>query len=308
MKIAVSDELALQKLPEVRGSYYFTDKDSVIFAGITTNLYARINRLKDLKEEDDKIRELWDQSEHLTIELRNSDMECLIWFKSLKKSFIPYLNNDIDFSANFVYLAFDFKNPPYVAIKENTQSNNFYIGPFRNRFFVRDLITVLTKNIHLPACPDVGFPCDLVKDDQCKGYCIPDKKLDIKAEIEKYYLSSNNDFADILNKKFQAFNDQLEFQKAEEVKVETRILLKYYQFLQFLNETKNINLELKFDDKIYTIENGLLAQVTGKESIDFREQNRQVQYRDTEKLAFNKNELDERWVVYNFIKNVQNNF
>jgi len=63
---------------------------------------------------------------------------------------------------------------------------------------------------------------------------------------------------------------------------------------------------IEVDNRVYFIEDGLLAEVSGKDSIDFRSINRKIPYRDNELLAVNKNQLDERWIVFNFLEEVNN--
>ena len=89
---------------------------------------------------------------------------------------------------------------------------------------------------------------------------------------------------------------------AEKIKIEATIILKYYKFLNFLNKTKSLNRTIETDDKAYFIEDGLLAEVSGKDSLEFRDQNKTVTYRPNELLAVNKNQLDERWIVFNFLE------
>lgn len=306
MKILVNDELAIQNLPEAKATFYFTDGKSVIFAGLTSNLFARIHRLLEQKKEDDKVRELWDTAEDLIYDIRLSDMDSLVWYKSLIKSFTPYLNDYINLWENYTYFAIDWNNPPYLSIKENTQADLLYIGPFRSRFFLSDVFSIINKYIKLPLCPDNPKICELKDSDNCISTCTKGDLEALKTLIHKYYLSANNDLADRLMREYEMFHNDLQFIKAEEVKIETKFVLKYYRFLNFLNQTKEINRMIEVDNRVYFIEDGLLAEVSGKDSIDFRSINRKIPYRENELLAVNKNQLDERWIVFNFLEEVNN--
>lgn len=303
MKILLNNELAIQQLPEAKATFYFTDGKNVIFAGLTSNLYVRINRLFEQKKEDEKVKELWDKAEDLIFDLRLSDIDSLVWYKSLIKSFTPYFNDYINLWENYTYLAIDWSNAPYLSIKENTQSDLLYIGPFRSRFFLSDVFSVLNKYLKLPLCPENPRICDLKDTDKCISTCTKGDLELLKTLIRKYYLSANNDLADRLMKEYEKFHNDLQFIKAEEVKIEAKLVLKYYRFLNFLNQTKEINKTLEVDNRVYFIEDGLLAEVSDKDSIDFRSINRKIPYRDNEMLAVNKNQLDERWIVFNFIAN-----
>lgn len=302
MKILVNDDLARQKLPEAKATFYFTDGKNVIFAGLTSNLFSRINRLYSQKNDDDKLRELWENAEDLVYDIRLTDMDSLVWYKTLLKSFTPYLNDYINLWEHYSYLAIDWANAPYLSVKENTQGDLMYIGPFRSRFFLSDVFSVFNKYFKLPFCGDKPSLCEMIDSDNCLSTCTTGDLDKLQAMVKKYYLSSNNDLADLLMIKYQAYYNNLEFIKAEEIKIETRIILKYYKFLNFLNATKDLNKTFIVDNRAYSIEDGLLAEVSGNDSLDFRELNRKIPYRENELLAVNKNQLDERWIVFNFME------
>lgn len=302
MRILVEDELAFQKLPEAKATFYFTDGKSVIFAGLSSDLYARINSLLAQKAEDDKIRELWDRAEDLVYDIRLTDMDSLVWYKSLIKSFTPYFNDYINIWNNYTYLAIDLNNAPYLSVKENTQSDLSYLGPFRSRFFITDVIAVFNRYLKLPMCGDNPAHCEIINSEYCISTCTNQDLNKLKVMIQNYYLSPVNDLADILINKYQEYYNNLEFLKAEGVKVETKIILKYYKFLNFLSKTKDLHKTFIVDNRVYSVEDGLLAEVSGKDSLDFRDMNRKIPYRDNELLAVNKNQVDERWIVFNFME------
>ncbi len=305
MKILLDNELAIQQLPESKATFYFTDGKNVIFAGLTSNLFTRINKLSEQRNSNDKLKEMWSKAVDLIFDLRLSDIDSLVWYKSLVRSFTPYYNDYINLWESYSYLAIDLSTPPYLSIKDNTQSDKFYIGPFRSRFFISDVFSIFNKYLKLPICPDNPDACELKDSEACISTCTKDNLPVLKNLIHKYYLSANNDFADRLLQKYQDFHNDLEFLKAEEVKIETKIILKYYKFLNFLNKTKDLNSSFEYDNRVYFIEDGLLAEVSGQDSIDFRSLNRRIPYRENEMLAVNKNQLDERWIVFNFLEEVK---
>ncbi|MBT6993591.1 MAG: hypothetical protein HN952_01410, partial [Candidatus Cloacimonetes bacterium] len=68
-------------------------------------------------------------------------------------------------------------------------------------------------------------------------------------------------------------------------------------FLFFLIVTKNINIEIKA--KSVVIQNGLIAQI--KDDF-FPILN--IDYRDNELLAFEKNQLAERQIIFQYLQNI----
>jgi excinuclease UvrABC nuclease subunit len=190
-----------------------------------------------------------------------------------------------------------------LSVKENTQADLLYLGPFRSRFLVSDVLSVLHKYLNLPICPDNPKLCELRDTKFCLSTCTTGELDNLNELINKYYLSTNNDLADLLLAKYEEYHNDLQFLKAEEVKVEAKVILKYYKFLDFLNKTKGLNTTLEVENRVYFVEDGLLAEVSGTDSIDFRNINRKIPYRENELLAVNKNQLDERWIVFNFMQN-----
>ena len=305
MKILLNDDLALQKLPEAKATYYFTDGKNVIFAGLTSNLYGRINKLYEQRKGDEKIGELWNKATDLIFDIRLSNIDSLVWYKSLLKSFTPYYNDYINVWESYTYLAIDWKHAPYLSIKENTQGDHLYLGPFRSRFFISDILSILNKYIMLPICPENYETCSLRNSDSCLSTCTSGDLTKLNTLIHQYYLSTNNNLADLLKTKYEYYYNDLQFIKAEEINIETKLLLNYYKYLKFLNETKSLNQTLDVDNRTYFIEDGLLAEVSGKDSIDFRDINRKIPYRENELLAVNKNQLDERWIVFDFLEQMK---
>ncbi|OQY38989.1 MAG: hypothetical protein B6226_02735 [Candidatus Cloacimonetes bacterium 4572_65] len=307
MKILTSDDLIIQKLPEVRATYYFTDGESVLFAGMTSNLFARITRLSEMREDDEKIKELWEKSLDLTYDIRLKDIDSLVWYKSLLKNYTPYYNDYINIWENYVYLGISYEEVPFIAVKDNTQTDHLYLGPFRSRFFLQDILSIFSKYLKLPNCSDKQFPCELLEDKSCLGYCLDIKPDELRELFGSTFLSYKNSLPEILNKAFQEYSDNLEFIKAEEVRIETKLILKYYKYLNFLTKTKSLNKIVKSDGIRYNIEKGLIASVAGEDCFDYSEQNRDIPYRDNELYALNKNQLDERWIVFEFLESLKNN-
>lgn len=291
MKILISDDLAFQKLPEDRATFYFSDGKSVIYAGFSSNLFARINRLNSAKENNEKIKEMWNTAKEFIFEVREKDIDCLVWYKSLIKAFTPRFNNGLNLWKNYTYMEINWNKLPFLSTKDSTVGEGIYIGPFRSRFFIHDIGQIFAKYGDLPS------------DNHEWNNLNQDQLDDIKNKTMKYYFSNNNDLAEKLDKEYHKFNDELEFKNAEEIKIEATLILKYYHYLEFLAHTKTLNDEIVIGERHYYIENGLLAEIKTNDSLDFREKNRSIEYMDKEKLAVNKIELDERWIVYNFWKN-----
>ena len=184
-----------------------------------------------------------------------------------EKSFA--LDNVKPFNFNFwknnSYLAINPKNKS-LKLTEDTQKKSFYLGPFENRFSLLDFLDII-KNT-------------------------PKNKIIFWEQS----LRPHKVISLLRNMQHVAF-DNLEFQKENNIKWQIKIAENYQNFLFFLIVTKNINIEIKA--KSVVIQNGLIAQI--KDDF-FPILN--IDYRDNELLAFEKNQLAERQIIFQYLQNI----
>ena len=75
---------------------------------------------------------------------------------------------------------------------------------------------------------------------------------------------------------------------------------KYFEYLKFIVVTKNLNLEFTENGKIFVIKSGRLSgKIENEKKDEFPLIT--VEFRDNEVLAFNKEQLAERWIVYKYL-------
>ena len=77
---------------------------------------------------------------------------------------------------------------------------------------------------------------------------------------------------------------------------------KYFEYLKFINVTKNLNLEFNENERDFIIKEGRLNEIVenGKKD-EFPLVT--VEFRNSEVLAFNKDQLSERWIIYQYLIN-----
>jgi hypothetical protein len=90
---------------------------------------------------------------------------------------------------------------------------------------------------------------------------------------------------------------QLRFAEAERIGIQKKQLEKFYNYIAFLIVTKNINLKYQYEGKMVMITEGMIERVEGR-----RFDNITREYMPNELYAVDKSELDERWVIFNEIK------
>ncbi len=103
-------------------------------------------------------------------------------------------------------------------------------------------------------------------------------------------------------KEYDKYFSNLQFEKAEKLKNKIQLVEKYFEYLRFINITKNLNLEFDENGRNFTIKDGRLNGIVenGKKG-EFPLVT--VEFRDNEVLAFNKDQLAERWIVYKYLIN-----
>ncbi len=170
---------------------------------------------------------------------------------------------------NYVYLAVEPK-PPYISIKEDTQKNIFYVGPFRDRFFLLDAL-----------------------DSFQQFFGEPTFELIINS-----YLQVNQQNLKELETKLNENMENLDFIEAEKIKRFKKHIEKFYELIKFFLITKELNMKLQTCD----IKSGMIEKMGNKKfSIP------KIEYRKNELMAFNKDEFWERWIIFKHFQNEKTN-
>ena len=296
------NEINEQKIPSGTGIFTLSDADKILYINKTSNLDKSIRQLFKVAKDDKNIFQLLSQTVEISFKEHVSLFAALVHQKELESTTHPEFNSMIKPYEQYVYLGINFDEPPFVKVVEDTQEHRFYIGPFKDRFFLFDLLDAMAEFFQFPLCPDEKpYPCQRYKNDKCSGWCIKEKHEIYKQAILPYIIPNKN----ILSSKQTEYNqnfDDLQFEKAEKLKGKIRLIEKYIEYLKFINVTKNINLEFNENERTFLIKDGRLnGIVENGKKVEFPLV--AVEFRDNEVLAFNKDQLAERWIVYEYLIN-----
>jgi len=251
-------EIDKQKIPSGTGIFTLSDKSKILYISKTATLDKSIRQLFKVTKDDKNVFQLVSQTVEISFEEHASLFATLTHQKKLENTSYPEFNSMIKPYGTYVYLSIDFDKPPYFKIVEDTQQNRFYIGPFKDRFFVFDLLDAMAKLYQFPLCPDEKpYPCKRYKNDQCSGWC-NNKKHETYSKAILPYIIPTKDFLSSKLKVYNEYFSQLQFEKAEKLKDKIQRIEKYFEYLKFINITKNLNLEFTEDERIFTIKNGRL--------------------------------------------------
>ena len=302
MNKIIKNELSekLKNIPKQKGIFSFSDNEKILYVCKTSNIKNRIEYFLNNIGNDKTILQLMSLTEFIEWEITPTLFAALIKEKKIINAKNPEFNYQIKSYLNYVYLGIDFYKPPYFKITENTQGELFYLGPFRDRFFLHDFIFTMMSVFHYPACENENYPCEFYRKKICAGFCLEDAK-EMNKIIKESYLFPNKDILETIEQKRNKLFKNIEFKKAHLLEKQERMIKKYYQILKFLYTTKSIEMEFSEDNLSCKIKKGKLSELNENGVIQYFE-SVELEYRKNEKLAIEKNQLDEMWIIYDHLK------
>lgn len=287
------------KLPDQAGIIALFERGEMLYCRLTGNISRAVSMLFDEEEKDKNILELQARSDKIGYQETEKIFNGLIGIKMLNDKYHPAFNQMIRYYDEYQYLGLSFDKVPYVKVENTTINDYFYLGPFRSRFFLHDVMDALMDYYHLPACPGKSYPCELVEAKKCKGYCLLGKTELVK-DLVKYYLLPHQDNLQELRMEKEKLFDELNFGEAENLQRLERKILRYYNQVSFLMVTKTLEMTFEYGGKEIEIKGGMISAIDGYGfHISTREYNRNELY------SVEKSELDERWIVFNMVKQLQ---
>lgn len=289
-----------QNIPEQSGIFTFSDVEKRLYIGKTSNLKKTLSNILSLNPENETLFKLVSLTEKISFTKYSSLFLALVEEKKLLDKFLPEYNILLKPYLDYVYLAIDFTRVPYFKVVENTQENLYYLGPFRDRFFLYDLLDTMGELFQFPVCEDEKYPCQRVKDNKCYGWCLKDNTEIGKAIVDSY-LQANKKLTKELKAKKEELSKDLQFIKVEKLKKQITRIEKFNNQIKFLHTTKNLDIELNIEKTTITINKGMITAI--KDVSGFHHfPDISPQYRDNELLAFDKEQLSERWIIYSYLQ------
>lgn len=254
----------------------------------------QINKLEPVLEEYDAI---------ISYPARD-DMNALLIKKQLLIRNSPEYQNRIRLYDQYPYLAFNFRESPFISVKEDTTDELLYLGPLPDRFLLLGTIETFNKITGSPACSGNTFPCILLEEKRCPGYCLNAARYEneLKEFVLRYFLKINYGLLNSLHKKAAKLHDNLEFARENTINRDIEILDEYYRYLPFYLTIKNLSGTFEHNGVTYSIKNGLMESAT----IDNRSDtfsainNYFTDYEKKELLAVPKENFREMWTLYKY--------
>jgi excinuclease UvrABC nuclease subunit len=289
------------KLPFERGIIFLYDDSALLFTKSTENIQNCLTYFLENNTENSIFIDLKDRVKSYSYKEFNSSIEAFINELITIEKEKPLFNSKIKMWDDYHYLSINIDKPPYIKISESTLENFIYLGPFRNKFSLADIIDVFSELFKLPFCENETEPCHRLLEELCLGFC-QNKLHDALPELlNRMLILPNKEVINKLLQECEICKEDLQFIKAEKLLNQISILKKYYKNILFAYTSNEINGDFKVNDFTLIIQNGMIKEIIGSEiylefshqDLDFRKPN--------ELLAFPKDEYDHRWIVFSFI-------
>lgn len=299
------------KLPRNWVFYALEGDHGFLSCGYSANLKRRLKSIQSKVSEGGIYREMWEKAATLHWQSHKSGIEALIHYKCFLSRNYPEFQSQTMPWADYVYLALDAYNYPFISITGNTQGEALYVGPFRNRFRLIDQLDIFARILKLPQCETGSYPCNKYDLKNCRGWClnleekqsaesIPSlDKLD--SLLKEGFIHPENGILELVSKQKDEYFNALEFAKASLLDDELELLAQYRDWLKFLYVAK----QMQFSNPDLQVENGRIASCSF-EGENYHFPVDKTPYRKNESLALDLAYVDESRIIYEYLMTMEN--
>ncbi len=239
----------LKKLPEQPGVYLMKDStDNIIYVGKAKILKNRVRSyFQSNSGHNPKTIELVSNIVSFEYIVTDTEINALILECNLIKKHNPKYNIKLKDSRGYPYIKINTseKYPRVYVTREYKKDHNKYFGPYISGLAVHEVMDLIHKTWQTRHCHKI-FPRDFGKDRPCLNYHIKkcqapctgmvneeEYQQTIK-EIIAFLNGDNKEIVDRLTKEMIAYSEELEFERAGEIR--DKILS-----IQKLSEKQNMN-------------------------------------------------------------------
>ena len=222
MNDTIKEKLAL--LPDLPGSYQMRDKNgNIIYVGKAKNLKNRV-RSYFHGAHNAKTTKLVSQIEDFSYIITASELEALVLEINLIKEYNPKYNIMLTDDKTYPYVALTNEEHPRLIVTRNKRKKGEarFFGPYPSVYDARNTINLLNRIYPLRKCYHIPKKeCLYYHMHQCLGPCIHNEKFDyteIKNKIASFLNGNAKDVLDKLNKDMEEASNNLEFERAIEIR------------------------------------------------------------------------------------------
>ncbi len=239
----------LKKLPEQPGVYLMKDStDNIIYVGKAKILKNRVRSyFQSNSGHNAKTLELVSHIVSFEYIVTDTEINALILECNLIKKHNPKYNIKLKDSRGYPYIKINTSEryPRVYVTREYKKDHNKYFGPYISGLAVHEVMDLIHKTWQTRLCHKI-FPRDFGKDRPCLNYHIKkcqapctgmikeEEYTQTIKEIIAFLNGDNKEIVDRLTKEMMAYSEELEFERAGEIR--DKILS-----IQKLSEKQNMN-------------------------------------------------------------------
>jgi DNA polymerase-3 subunit epsilon len=187
-------------------------------------------------------------AKHIDFIETNTELTALLAETTFIKKYLPEINS-LQKRYPQTYFVRVNKASPFpklVSAGKFEPNSDDYYGPYTNRETATKMIDIANKAFKIRECSEKEFKkkqiCYLAEIERCTAPCVNPDKTAYEIELNKVYdfLSGNNSEAlEILLERMKKYSDELQFEKAAELRDTIQLLLNQIQKTSVLSEPIN---------------------------------------------------------------------
>lgn len=250
----------LLTLPQKPGVYLHKNKDGkVIYVGKAINLFNRVNSYFR-GAHDYKTTKLVSEIEDFDYIVVSSEKEALVLEYNLIKEYDPKFNIVFKDDKSYPYILLQNEEAPYLSIAyiNKKKVKGKYYGPYPNVTAARSTVALLNSLYETRKCKNMGKEkCLYFHMHQCPGYCTENKEdegLKITKSLTEILSGKNDELVKELKKKMKESSENLDFEKAQEYKLQLEQLQQTFDGQSVQKNNKD-----SFDAFNYYVQDGYIA-------------------------------------------------
>jgi excinuclease ABC subunit C len=246
-------ESILERLPEKSGVYRYLDKEgTIIYVGKAKNLKRRVSSYFQKEQDHPRILLLLRNIADIQFTIVDTEYDALLLENNLIKEYQPKYNVQLKDDKTYPWLCLS--NEPFprlYATRRKTDEKARYFGPYTSVKFMKTILDTVSELYLLRDCKlnltEANINAKKYKAclnyhiKKCMGICIGKQSQEAYMDnIQQAINIIQGHTALVINnlkKKMMAYANEMEFEKAHEIKMKALLLEKYQTKSTIVNST-----------------------------------------------------------------------
>jgi len=261
----------VEKIPENPGVYIFKDLNGkILYIGKAKNLKKRISSYFQKNHSDLKTELLVRKIKDIEWIITKNEIEALILENNLIKKHRPPFNIKLADDKTYPYLKINLNEdfPRLEITRRKDDPDSIYFGPYTSAYALKSTVNFIQKNFKLRKCNDKKFrnrlrPCLNYQINLCMapccGYVSKEEYREIFNEVFLLLSGKTEVLINKLKEKMNRLSENLEFEKAAEVR---DLIFNVEKFIE--NKNQSVEIDESIDTDVFHYienENGLFFYV-----------------------------------------------